>query len=137
MLDACVSSGIEAELSSDIERGTWEKSVFLVGLLVTATAVRQPIGVIRSDVHSRELLRDVMAEAVSVGSADGVMPNPEFSVERLAFCDTLPAVMTSLMRDDLTQGNRRVRPLLSGGVVDLGREFGIPTLRKRGVGSRP
>ncbi|MER5907708.1 ketopantoate reductase C-terminal domain-containing protein [Streptomyces mirabilis] len=78
-----------------------------------------------------------MAEAVSVGRADGVMLDPEFSLERPALCDTLPTVMTTLMHDDLTQCNRLVLPWLSGGVVDLGREYGIPTPRKRGVGSRP
>lgn len=77
-LDACVSSGIEAELSSDIERVIWEKLVFLVGLSATTTAVRQPIGVIRSNVRSRELLRDVMAEAVAVGRAAGVTLDPDF-----------------------------------------------------------
>ncbi|MEU6577868.1 2-dehydropantoate 2-reductase [Streptomyces sp. NPDC046805] len=132
-LDACVSSGIEAELSSDIERVIWEKFVFLVGLSAMTTAVRQPIGVIRSDVHSRELLRDVMAEAVHVGRAAGVRLDPEFADERLAFCDTLPAAMTSSMHNDLTQGNRLELPWLSGSVVSLGRQFGIPTPRNRTI----
>jgi 2-dehydropantoate 2-reductase len=132
-LDACLSAGIEAELSPDIERVIWEKFVFLVGLSATTTAVRQPIGVIRSDVHSRELLRDVMAEAVTVGRAAGVRLDAEFADERLAFCDTLPAAMTSSMHHDLAQGNRLELPWLSGSVVALGREYGIPTLRNQTI----
>ncbi|POX52799.1 2-dehydropantoate 2-reductase [Streptomyces sp. Ru72] len=132
-LDACVSSGIEAELSSDIERVIWEKFVFLVGLSATTTAVRQPIGVIRSDVHCRELLRDVMTEAVQVGRAAGVSLDPRFADERLAFCDTLPAAMTSSMHNDLTQGNRLELPWLSGSVVTLGRELGIATPRNQTI----
>ncbi|MGW5665796.1 2-dehydropantoate 2-reductase [Streptomyces sp. NPDC003758] len=132
-LDACVSAGIEAELSSDIERVIWEKFVFLVGLSATTTAVRQPIGVVRSDVHCRELLRDVMAEAVQVGRAAGVSLDPKFADERLAFCDTLPAAMTSSMHNDLMQGNRLELPWLSGSVVTLGREFGIATPRNQTI----
>ncbi|WP_316744614.1 2-dehydropantoate 2-reductase [Streptomyces sp. MK7] len=132
-LDACLSSGIEAELSSDIERVIWEKFVFLVGLSATTTAVRQPIGVIRSDAHTRELLRGVMAEAVDVGRAAGVALDPGLPDERLAFCDTLPAAMTSSMHNDLTQGNRLELPWLSGSVADLGSEFGIPTPRNRTI----
>lgn len=77
-LNACVSSGIEAEISSDIERVIWEKFVFLMGLSATTTAVRQPIGVIRSSVHSRQLLHDVMAEAVNVGRTAGGDAGPGF-----------------------------------------------------------
>ncbi|GAA3831705.1 2-dehydropantoate 2-reductase [Streptomyces chiangmaiensis] len=132
-LEACVSSGIEAELSSDIERVIWEKFVFLVGLSATTSAVRQPVGVIRSDARARELLHDVMAEAVNVGRAAGVRLDPDFADERLAFYDTLPPAMTSSMHHDLMQGNRLELPWLSGSVVDLGRELGIPTPRNQTI----
>jgi 2-dehydropantoate 2-reductase len=58
------------------------------------------------------------------------MLDPGFADDRLAFCDTLPDAMTSSMHNDLMQGNRLELPSLSGSVVDLGREFGIPTPRK-------
>ncbi|MEV5476317.1 2-dehydropantoate 2-reductase [Streptomyces sp. NPDC007148] len=132
-LEACVSSGIDAELSADIERVIWEKFVFLVGLSATTAAVRQPIGVIRSDAHSRELLHDVMAEAVNVGRAAGVHLDPRFADERLEFCDTLPPGMTSSMYHDLMQGSRLEVPWLSGSVVDLGRELGVPAPRNRTI----
>ncbi|GGJ34474.1 ketopantoate reductase family protein [Streptomyces brasiliensis] len=132
-LDACRSCGIEADLSPDIERVVWEKFVFLVGLSATTSAVRQPIGVIRADSRSRELLHDVMAEALEVGRAAGVKLDPGFADERLAFCDTVPAGMSSSMHHDLTQGNRPELPWLSGSVVDLGRELGIPTPRNRTI----
>ncbi|MEU6602390.1 ketopantoate reductase C-terminal domain-containing protein [Streptomyces flaveolus] len=37
------------------------------------------------------------------------------------------------MHNDLTQGNRLELPWLSGSVVDLGLEFGIPTPRNRTI----
>ncbi|MCQ4079074.1 2-dehydropantoate 2-reductase [Streptomyces sp. RB6PN25] len=132
-LDACVKSGLQAEISADIARAIWEKFVFLVGLSATTTVVRQPIGVIRRDTRTRALLRDVMAEAVAVGRTAGVNLDSGFADDRLAFCDTLPESMTSSMHHDLDQGNRLELPWLSGGVVDLGRELGVDTPRNRTV----
>ena len=51
-LAACRNSGIDAEISPDI-RAIWEKFVFLVGLSGTNSAVRLPIGAIRSHPQTR------------------------------------------------------------------------------------
>ncbi|MEU4096669.1 2-dehydropantoate 2-reductase [Streptomyces sp. NPDC026673] len=131
--EVCAKAGVDAEVSADIARAVWEKYVFLTGLSGTTSAVRQPIGVVRRDPATRALLRDVMAEAAAVGRASGVHLDESFVEERLAFCDTLPATMTSSMHHDLEQGNRLELPWLSGGVADLGRALGVPTPRNRTV----
>ncbi|WP_431968073.1 2-dehydropantoate 2-reductase [Actinacidiphila sp. bgisy160] len=131
--EVCEKAGVDAEVSADIARIVWQKFVFLTALSGTTSAVRQPIGVVRADPATRGLLRDVMAEAVAVGRASGVHLDESFVDEQLAFCDTLPATMTSSMHNDLEQGNRLELPWLSGGVVDLGRELGVPTPRNRTV----
>ena len=52
---------------------------------------------------------------------------------RLAFADGLPADMTSSMHHDLERGNRLEVDWLSGGVVRLGAEKGVPTPANRAV----
>lgn len=131
--EACVKAGIDAEVSADIARTVWEKYVFLTGLSATTTAVRQPIGVIRGNPAARELLREIMAEAVAVGRASGVHLDEAFADEQMAAVDSLPAAQTSSMAHDLERGNRLEVPWLSGGVVSLGRELGVPTPRNRTV----
>ncbi|RSN48956.1 2-dehydropantoate 2-reductase [Streptomyces sp. WAC 04229] len=126
-------AGIDAETSDDIERVVWEKFVFLVGLSATTAAVRGPIGVVRAHEGSRRLLREVMAETVAVAQASGVRLDSAFADDRLDFCDTLPADMTSSMHHDLEQGNRLELPWLSGGVADLADRLGIPVPRNRTV----
>jgi 2-dehydropantoate 2-reductase len=126
-LDACRSAGIDAELSGDIERLIWEKFVFLVGLSGTTAFFRQPIGPVREKPESRALLLDAMAEVVAVGRARGVSLPPDFAEDRLAFCDTLPATMTSSMHGDLDRGHRLELPWLSGGVVEMGAAVGVAT----------
>ncbi|MET7323146.1 2-dehydropantoate 2-reductase [Streptomyces sp. NPDC005549] len=133
VLAAFRDAGVDVEESDDIERAIWEKFVFLVGLSATTTAVRRPIGVVRANERSRRLLHDVMAETVAVARASGVRLDGGFAEDRLDFCDTLPADMTSSMHNDLEKGNRLELPWLSGGVVDLADRLGVPVPRNRTV----
>ncbi|HJV79358.1 ketopantoate reductase family protein [Noviherbaspirillum sp.] len=132
-LDACLSSGIEAELNADIRRAIWEKFVFLVGLSGTTTTIRKSIGPIRSHPQTRALLLDAMREVVAVGRAQGVALAEDFADNRLAFCDSLPAEMTSSMHHDLERGNRLEVQWLSGDVAERGRAMQIPTPVNRAI----
>ena len=133
LLDACRRGKIDAEVSADIRRVIWEKFVFLVGLSATTATVRLPIGPIRSNPQTRAFLLDAMREAVAVGRAQGVALSADYAENRLAFCDGLPAEMTSSMHNDLDRGNRLELPWLSGGVVELGKTVGVPTPVNRAV----
>ena len=130
---ALVASGVTAELSDDVRRSIWEKYVFLVGLSATTTTMRKTLGPIRSNAQTRAFLHDVIREVVTVGRAHGVALPEDFADNRLAFGDTLPADMTSSMHHDLEKGNRLEVEWLSGGVVRLGREKGVPTPCNRAV----
>jgi len=126
-LAACQVAGIDAELSDAIERLIWEKFVFLVGLSGMTSKFRTPIGPIRENAEKRAMLLETMREVVAVGRAKGVPLRPDFAEDRLAFCDTIPATMTSSMQVDLERGNRLELPWLSGAVVDLGAKLGVQT----------
>jgi 2-dehydropantoate 2-reductase len=130
---ALLASGVAAELSEDVRRSIWEKYVFLVGLSATTTSMRRTLGPIRSNPQTRAFLNDVIQEVVAVGRAHGVALTDEFAGSRMAFADSLPADMTSSMHHDLEKGNRLEVEWLSGGVVRLGQEKGIPTPCNRAV----
>jgi 2-dehydropantoate 2-reductase len=132
-LSACLNGGINAELSTDINREIWEKFVFLVGLSGTTTAMRVPIGRIRTNPQSRKFLLDVMKEVVSVGRALAVALPEEFAENRLAFADGVSADMTSSMHHDLQRGNRLEVRWLAGGVVELARGVGLDTPLNRAI----
>jgi 2-dehydropantoate 2-reductase len=130
---ACVAGGIDAEISDDIRRATWEKFVFLVGLSATTATMRLPIGPIRENPQSRAFLLDLMREVVAVGRAHGVPLPEDYADQRLAFADTVSPDMTSSMHHDLERGNRLEVPWLSGGVVKSGEEAGVDTPLNRAV----
>ena len=131
--DACAKAGIDHELSGRIRQTVWEKFVFLVGLSGTTASARVPVGVIRANERARAFLRDTMDEVVQVARADGVDLPADFADDRLAFCDQLPATMTSSMHNDLERGGRLEVPWLSGDVVARGQRLGIATPCNRAI----
>jgi 2-dehydropantoate 2-reductase len=133
LLQACLDGGINAEISTDIRRHIWQKYVFLVGLSGTTTSMRSPIGPIRSNPQTRAFLLDVMREVVAVGRAHGVDLDEDYAEERLRFADGVAYDMTSSMHHDLDRGNRLEVRWLSGGVVSLGKQVGVPTPLNRAI----
>jgi ketopantoate reductase len=73
------------------------------------------------------------AEVVAVGLAKGVSLSADLADERLKFCDSVPATMTSSMHHDLERGNRLELPWLSGGVVEFGAGLGVRTPLNRAI----
>lgn len=130
---ALLDAGVSAELSTDVRRAIWEKYVFLVGLSGSTTTMRVPLGDVRANPRSRAFLHDLMREVVAVGRAHGVALPEDFADQRMAFAETLPHAMTSSMHHDLERGNRLEVAWLSGGVVRLGEERGVPTPCNRAV----
>ncbi|MEO7244494.1 MAG: 2-dehydropantoate 2-reductase, partial [Rubrivivax sp.] len=130
---ACLAGGIRAELSDDIVREIWQKFVFLAALSGATTAMRSPIGPIRTNPRTRAFLLDLMREVAAVGRAHGVALADDFPEQRLAFADGLSPAMTSSMHEDLMRGGRLEVPWLAGAVVSLGATQGVPTPLNRAV----
>jgi 2-dehydropantoate 2-reductase len=130
---ACAESGIDVEISPDIERTIWQKFVFLVGLSGATSLARSPIGPIREHPKARAWLREVLDEVVQVARAQSVDLPADYADDRLAFVDTVPATMTSSMHRDLERGNRLEVAWLSGDVADRGRAHGVPTPANRTI----
>ena len=126
-LAACQAGSINAEIADDIRRAIWEKFVFLVGLSGTTATMRVPIGPIRENPQTRALLLDAMREVVAVGRAHGVALPEDYAEQRLALADDVAYDMTSSLHHDLQRGNPLEVPWLAGGVVELGRQVGVPT----------
>ena len=131
--EACKRGGINAEISDDIRRSIWEKYVALVAMSGATTAMRHTIGPIRANPLTREFLLDLAREVVAVGRAHGVALPADYAEQRMAFFDAWPPEMTTSMHHDLQQGKRLELSWLSGGVVDLGAEVGVPTPMNRAV----
>ena len=121
------AAGVEHVVSEAIEREIWAKMVFLATFAGLTTLVRLPIGPIRADADTRALYRDGLAEALAVARAQGIELAEDFVAQTLARTDQLPAAMKSSMLEDLERGKRLELPWLSGAIVRMGAERGVPT----------
>jgi 2-dehydropantoate 2-reductase len=126
-VDACTKAGIQARLSEDIDKTLWEKYVGLVALSGMTSLTRLPLGPIREDADTRALARQIMSEVFAVGKAKGVRLDDGLVDKVLGHVDGMPREMVASMLGDLERGNRLELPWLSGGVVQMGKELGVPT----------
>jgi len=123
--DAFRSAGVETVVSDDIRRVTWEKFVFLSALSGLTALTRKPIGEVRANPATRNLLLEALREAVAVARAEGAGLDDAFAQKQLETMDSLPAGMLSSMAQDLLRGRRLELPWLSGAVVRRAEKHGL------------
>jgi 2-dehydropantoate 2-reductase len=124
---ACVDAGIKTELVEDIQTRIWEKFVRLVTMSSMTALCRMPVGPIREDPDTRELLQQVMTEVINIATAKGAKLGNDTVAKQMAIVDGYPPAMVASMCGDLRRGNRLELPWLAGTVAKLGKELGIPT----------
>ena len=127
LAEALSQSGIEVDHSDNITEAIWNKFLFLVGLSALTALTRQPIGRIRKDPDTRALFKQVIKEVLAVAMAKGIPLSEHTVAERMQFTDSLPGAFMGSMAIDLERGNRLELDWLSGAVVRLGKELGVPT----------
>jgi 2-dehydropantoate 2-reductase len=126
-LALCQKAGFDATHSDKIMTDLWMKFILLASNAAMTAATRSPIGVLRDDPDISPLFARAYAEVVAVGRARGVKI-PDDAVEKtIGFNRDAPPTMMASMAHDLIRGNRIELPWLSGKVVSMGRELGVPT----------
>jgi len=126
VVDLLRGADIAAESHANVQVPMWVKFVGICGVALTAVT-RLPFGPLLASSESRALLVDAMQEVAAVGRAQGVAI-PEDAVDRLmGLLPNYPPTARSSMADDLEAGRRLELESLTGTVVRLGRESGVPT----------
>jgi 2-dehydropantoate 2-reductase len=125
--EACKPAGFEAVLSPNIRRELWMKFAMLAPNAGVTALARGPISIIRDNPQSRPLLVGLVEEAVAVGTAlrTGLEPSDTEAILRLI--DGLPKAMMASMAHDIVAGKPIEIEGLSGALVRLGAETGVPT----------
>lgn len=126
-------AGIEMILSDRVRVELWRKFVYLTALSGMTCYTRGPIGPVRENPETRRMLEDAMAEAIAVGRAKGVALLDGLLEERMGLALGLAPTMRASMLHDLEHGNRLELPWLSGAVVRMGEETGVPTPTHRRI----
>ena len=125
--EAAKAAGFGVEVADDIRRALWEKFAMFSAMSGCTALARQPIGVMRADPGPSRDVRARGPRGGGVGRADGVTLADDYVGKQLAFADGLSPAMKASMANDLVAGHRLELPWLSGAVVRLGRQHGVPT----------
>src|SRR6266702_5776491 len=126
-LAQCLEAGFDATLSEAIQTELWMKFILLATNASIVALARQPIGKLRDDPDIRPIFISAAREVMEVGRAKGVAL-PANAIETvLGLTDHLPPHQKPSMALDLERGNRLELPWLSGKVVALGKQLGVPT----------
>jgi 2-dehydropantoate 2-reductase len=123
----CRAAGIDADVFDDTESMIWEKFCLIAGTSASTALTRQTVGVIRNDPDMRWMLSEAVGEAVRVARGLGVTLPDEIQSRTLEFIDNNPADGKSSQLVDLERGRRLELDGLSGAVIRLGKQTGVPT----------
>ncbi|HQT79705.1 MAG TPA: 2-dehydropantoate 2-reductase [Rhodopila sp.] len=126
-LAQCQKAGFDATHSDQIQTELWMKFILLATNSALTAATRTPLGKLRDDPDIFPLFGRAAAEVAAVGRAKGINLPDDAAEKTVGFTRNAPAAMMASMAHDLIRGNRIELPWLSGKVVALGRELGVPT----------
>jgi len=126
LLEMFQQAGISAEVHADIRLAAWEKFAAISNAGVQAVA-RLPMGPVFACPETRAFARDTVAEAATVGRAEGVMLPEDYAERFMALADGYPAWAKASLLVDLEAGRRLELDAITGAVVRHGREHGVAT----------
>lgn len=121
------ATALDAKPSDDIEVTLWEKFIALTSLSGTTSLLRATIGQILAHSETRILQRQLIDEAVAVGSAAGKVNRNDLADEIMAKLSAMPFAFRSSMSEDLERGKPLELHWLSGRVHSLGQQYSVPT----------
>ncbi len=125
--DAASTAGFTFTASQRIRVDQWSKFARLSVFSGMTCVVRSPLGVLRADAGLRQMLERAVDETLAVGRACGVPLDEAVRDEVFAMYRNMPPQARSSMLEDLERGKPLELPWLSGAVVRLGVQVGVPT----------
>lgn len=127
LADTYRAAGIDADVCDDTDSMIWGKFCLVSGTSAATALTRQTVGSVRSDPDTRWMLQEAIGEAARVGRKLGIALPDDVESRTLSFIDNNPPSGKSSQLVDLERGRRLELEGLSGAVIRLGRQTGIPT----------
>ena len=119
--------GWDAELSDNALGALWRKFIFLTASASVNATTQVPYGEMRAVPETRDLLLTAYQEIIDVGRFAGAPIADDIMDWCITSLDDFPADGMASLARDFDQGNRVELEGLTGTVVRMGRELGVPT----------
>ena len=127
ILETFTGAGITADASDNIMKELWSKFLFISVLAGVTTASNARLSDLLPHTHSRDLVTAAMREVEAIGRARGVALDEDIVPKILEYMDGWASDLTASMHTDLELGRPLELEALTGAVVSMGRDSGIPT----------
>ncbi len=115
------------EVEQDMLRPLWWKMMINVGVNQTSAVLKAPFGVFQRSENARALMRKAMAEVVAVARALEVdLSEQDIDAWHPILHKLSPDGKTSMLQD-MEAGRKTEVEIFAGRIVELGRQYGIPT----------
>lgn len=125
------AAGLTVTVAADGQRALWDKAATLIPFATLTSAADAGIGPILNLAESAALMQQLVEETVAVALKSGYDPRPSIAAMSAAIQQVAQAIpdFTSSMNRDFRRGNRTELEWLTGKLVRLGAEVGVPTPR--------
>ncbi len=120
-------SGINYTIPEDILREQWWKFMMNVGINQVSAILRAPYGVFHNTKEAQELLRMASLEVLAIAEKKGIKLTEEDIAKHLEIFRTLDPHGKTSMLQDVDAGRKTEVEIFSGAVIEMGKEYGIPT----------
>lgn len=114
-------------MAKDIQAALWTKFTFVTALAGITAAARTRWGQLIQHPAMRQLLADVLREIEAVARARGVALAADVVPQTIAYFERSANDLLASLHVDLEAGRPLELETLTGAVVRLGREAGVPT----------
>ena len=125
--DAVSGAGFSCQVTDNILGALWDKFTLLATNAALTSVCREPISVIYREPERVLLARKLMEEIVEVARFLLIDTDPDIVEKCIERSKAFPADMYSSMYHDLIKGRPLELECLSGAVVRLGIQEGVPT----------
>jgi 2-dehydropantoate 2-reductase len=121
------NTGINVEVSEDIQKILWTKFVFISAVSSFGSLTRLPMGEYRTVPETRKLISGIMQEVEALAHAQGITLDPDVVQKSLEFMDNAGPHIKPSMQLDVEVGRRTELESMVAVIGRKGRELGVPT----------
>lgn len=122
-----LSSGIPAELTSDVRTGLWSKFLFIATMAGTTAMARERLADLMPRPEWREVVAGCLREIEAAGRASGVNFPPDIHEQTLYYIEENLDDLQASLHTDVMAGRPLELETFAGAVVRAGRAAGVPT----------
>jgi 2-dehydropantoate 2-reductase len=126
------NAGVPVTISDNVAGELWEKLVLNCAYNAISAITQLPYGKMIQGAGVKELMRDVVEEALAVAKALGVKMAPDILERTLGLANSMPTQFSSTAQD-LARGKPTEIDHLNGYVVRRGEALRIPTPANRAL----